>query len=279
MNSFDFSELALDIYRKSNLIAILQNGDYQGLVVVCIGTLTLPKLSPSSPYSSSSTQPLSFVPPFPIFVKIFFNRCVFLVHSTLYFDFVKQSALFSIPSSSRVLGVPSRRCSIPSLKATKVSVEVVLAFLVFRLCGGVRVRASRGFTSGIGLEIARQRKLVEEVFLVQLQPGWKKGTKLMYLEKGYELENHRLADLVLFIYEELHRVYTRDGDDLETTKRSSAAKNDDASNVGNVVDSPDDDGGEEFAGVGGCAPGFPVPHQLKGGKYGFGFPLEKKKKP
>ncbi|XP_014491696.1 dnaJ homolog subfamily B member 13 [Vigna radiata var. radiata] len=66
-----------------------------------------------------------------------------------------------------------------------------------------------------------QRKLVEEVFLVQLQPGWKKGTKLTYLEKGYELENHRPADLVLFIYEELHRVYTRDRDDLVVTQKIS----------------------------------------------------------
>ncbi|WVZ00987.1 hypothetical protein V8G54_027056 [Vigna mungo] len=66
-----------------------------------------------------------------------------------------------------------------------------------------------------------QRTLVEEVLLVQLQPGWKKGTKLTYLEKGYELENHRPADLVIFIYEELHSVYTRDGDDLVVTQKIS----------------------------------------------------------
>ncbi|WVY93853.1 hypothetical protein V8G54_032941, partial [Vigna mungo] len=64
-------------------------------------------------------------------------------------------------------------------------------------------------------------KLVEEVLIVEVQHGWKKGTKLTYLEKGGDLEHYRLANLVLFVYEKLDRVYTRDVNDLVVTHKIS----------------------------------------------------------
>ncbi|KAG2371747.1 DnaJ protein-like protein [Vigna angularis] len=104
--------------------------------------------------------------------------------------------------------------------------EVKISRITIDPSGQMKLDCGSGESKTLDLvaEIAvmnRQRKLVEEVLIVEVQRGWKKNTKLTYLEKGGEVEYHRPADLVLFIYEKLHRVYTRDGNDLVVTQKIS----------------------------------------------------------
>ncbi|XP_043689709.1 dnaJ homolog subfamily B member 13-like [Telopea speciosissima] len=55
---------------------------------------------------------------------------------------------------------------------------------------------------------------VEEILTINLKPGWKKGTKITFPEKGNEQPNVTPADIVFIIDEKPHNVFTRDGNDL-----------------------------------------------------------------
>ncbi|KAM5578224.1 hypothetical protein ABKV19_008501 [Rosa sericea] len=69
-------------------------------------------------------------------------------------------------------------------------------------------------TSGKGME-------VEEILTIDIKPGWKKGTKITFPEKGNEQPNVIPADLVFIIDEKPHSVFTRDGNDLIVTQNIS----------------------------------------------------------
>ncbi|CAA6671530.1 unnamed protein product [Spirodela intermedia] len=56
------------------------------------------------------------------------------------------------------------------------------------------------------------------------EPGWKKGTKITFSEKGNEQPNVIPADLVFIIDEKPHEVFTREGNDLVTTQKISLAE-------------------------------------------------------
>uniref|UniRef100_A0ACD5TDV3 Uncharacterized protein n=1 Tax=Avena sativa TaxID=4498 RepID=A0ACD5TDV3_AVESA len=60
---------------------------------------------------------------------------------------------------------------------------------------------------------------VEEILTIDVKPGWKKGTKITFPEKGNEKPNSIAADLVFIIDEKPHPVYTRDGNDLVATQK------------------------------------------------------------
>ncbi|CAN6444545.1 unnamed protein product [Victoria cruziana] len=62
---------------------------------------------------------------------------------------------------------------------------------------------------------------VEEILVIEVKPGWKKGTKITFPEKGNEQPNVVPADLVFIIDEKPHSVYTREGNDLITTQKVS----------------------------------------------------------
>ncbi|XP_050214232.1 uncharacterized protein LOC126665450 [Mercurialis annua] len=62
---------------------------------------------------------------------------------------------------------------------------------------------------------------VEEILTIVIKPGWKKGTKITFPEKGNEQPNVVPADLVFIIDEKPHSTFTRDGNDLVVTKRIS----------------------------------------------------------
>ncbi|GMH06999.1 hypothetical protein Nepgr_008839 [Nepenthes gracilis] len=53
-----------------------------------------------------------------------------------------------------------------------------------------------------------------EVLTIEVKPGWKKGTKITFPDKGNEQLNQLPADLVFVIDEKEHIVYKRDGNDL-----------------------------------------------------------------
>ncbi|CAN1182509.1 DnaJ homolog subfamily B member 4 [Linum perenne] len=53
-----------------------------------------------------------------------------------------------------------------------------------------------------------------EILTIDVKPGWKKGTKITFPDKGNEQPNQLPADLVFIIDEKPHDVYKRDGNDL-----------------------------------------------------------------
>jgi DnaJ homolog subfamily B member 4 len=65
---------------------------------------------------------------------------------------------------------------------------------------------------------------VEEIVTIDVKPGWKKGTKITFPEKGNETPNAIPADLVFIIDEKPHPVFTRDGNDLVVTQRIPLAE-------------------------------------------------------
>ncbi|XP_015943009.1 uncharacterized protein LOC107468269 [Arachis duranensis] len=65
---------------------------------------------------------------------------------------------------------------------------------------------------------------VEEILTIEIKPGWKKGTKITFPEKGNEQPNVIAADLVFVIDEKAHRVFTRDGNDLVVTHKISLSE-------------------------------------------------------
>ncbi|XP_010555445.2 PREDICTED: LOW QUALITY PROTEIN: dnaJ homolog subfamily B member 13-like [Tarenaya hassleriana] len=62
---------------------------------------------------------------------------------------------------------------------------------------------------------------VEEILTTDVKPGWVKGTKITFSEKGNEQPFMIPADLVLVIDEKPHSVFTHDGNDLIVTQKVS----------------------------------------------------------
>lgn len=62
---------------------------------------------------------------------------------------------------------------------------------------------------------------MEEILTIEIKPGWKKGTKITFPEKGNEQPNVLPADLVFIIDEKPHSTFTRDGNDLVVTQMIS----------------------------------------------------------
>lgn len=65
---------------------------------------------------------------------------------------------------------------------------------------------------------------VEEILTIEVKPGWKKGTKITFEEKGNEQPDMIPADIVFIIDEKPHPVFTREGNDLIATKNISLAE-------------------------------------------------------
>ncbi|XP_061355036.1 uncharacterized protein LOC133299586 isoform X3 [Gastrolobium bilobum] len=86
--------------------------------------------------------------------------------------------------------------------------------------GGMRSRFSGGM---FGDDVFRSfgEGAVEEILTINVKPGWKKGTKITFPEKGNEQPNVTPADLVFIIDEKPHGVFTRDGNDLIVTQKIS----------------------------------------------------------
>ncbi|KAF2316046.1 hypothetical protein GH714_040841 [Hevea brasiliensis] len=55
---------------------------------------------------------------------------------------------------------------------------------------------------------------LEEILTIDIKPGWKKGTKITFPEKGNQEPGIIPADLIFVVDEKLHPIYKRDGNDL-----------------------------------------------------------------
>lgn len=67
----------------------------------------------------------------------------------------------------------------------------------------------------------RRPTTVEEILTIEIKPGWKKGTKITFPEKGNEQRGIIPSDLVFIIDEKPHGVFKRDGNDLVVTQKIS----------------------------------------------------------
>ncbi|KAL7000468.1 hypothetical protein U1Q18_001619 [Sarracenia purpurea var. burkii] len=65
---------------------------------------------------------------------------------------------------------------------------------------------------------------VEEILTINVKPGWKKGTKITFPEKGNKQPNVIPSDLVFIIDEKPHSIFTRDGNDLVVTQKIPLAE-------------------------------------------------------
>ncbi|KAI3454612.1 hypothetical protein Pfo_011275 [Paulownia fortunei] len=57
-------------------------------------------------------------------------------------------------------------------------------------------------------------RVLEEILTIDIKPGWKKGTKITFPEKGNEEPGVIPADLIFVVDERPHPIYMRDGNDL-----------------------------------------------------------------
>ncbi|XP_024031962.1 dnaJ homolog subfamily B member 1 isoform X2 [Morus notabilis] len=57
-------------------------------------------------------------------------------------------------------------------------------------------------------------RTVEEILTIEIKPGWKKGTKITFPEKGNQEPGVIPADLIFVVDEKPHALYKRDGNDL-----------------------------------------------------------------
>lgn len=56
--------------------------------------------------------------------------------------------------------------------------------------------------------------VLEEILTIDIKPGWKKGTKITFPEKGNEEPGVIPADIIFVVDEKPHPVYMRDGNNL-----------------------------------------------------------------
>lgn len=69
-----------------------------------------------------------------------------------------------------------------------------------------------------------RQKPETEILTIDVKPGWKKGTKITFPDKGNEQQNQLPADLVFVIDEKPHDFYTRDGNDLIVNHKVSLSE-------------------------------------------------------
>ncbi|KAH9329499.1 hypothetical protein KI387_001607 [Taxus chinensis] len=74
------------------------------------------------------------------------------------------------------------------------------------------------------LHISGKTMPIEEILTVEVKPGWKKGTKITFSDKGNEQPNVLAGDLIFVIDEKPHDVYKRDGNDLIVTQKITLAQ-------------------------------------------------------
>ncbi|EOA31144.1 hypothetical protein CARUB_v10014307mg [Capsella rubella] len=70
-------------------------------------------------------------------------------------------------------------------------------------------------------DVSGKTMQVEEVLTVDVKPGWKKGTRIKFPEKGNAQPGVIPADLIFIIDEKPHPVFTREGNDLLVTLKIS----------------------------------------------------------
>ncbi|PRQ19843.1 putative chaperone DnaJ [Rosa chinensis] len=114
---------------------------------------------------------------------------------------------------------PSRRSTTPIVFSQTTArrkpppVEKKLEFTLEELCHGCvkKIQVTRDVINHAGIIVKE-----EEVLKINVQPGWRKGTKITFEGKGDEKPGYLPADIIFLIDEKRHHLFKRAGrDDLE----------------------------------------------------------------
>ncbi|CAA2976100.1 dnaJ homolog 1-like [Olea europaea subsp. europaea] len=91
-------------------------------------------------------------------------------------------------------------------------IEKKLKCTLEELCLGCvkKIKITRKVISNTGLIVEE-----EEILMIKVKPGWKKGTKITFEGKGDERPGTLPADIIFAIDEKEHPLFKREGDDLE----------------------------------------------------------------
>ncbi|KAB2620400.1 hypothetical protein D8674_039343 [Pyrus ussuriensis x Pyrus communis] len=92
-------------------------------------------------------------------------------------------------------------------------IEKKLAFTLEELCHGCvkKIKITRDVINNTGIIVQE-----EETLKINVQPGWRKGTKITFEAKGDEKPGYLPADILFLIDEKRHHLFKRSGrDDLE----------------------------------------------------------------
>lgn len=91
------------------------------------------------------------------------------------------------------------------------ALENVLPCSLEELYRGVKkkMRISRNVYDASG-----KLRTLEEILTIEIKPGWKKGTKITFPEKGNEEPGVIPADVIFVVDEKPHAIYKREGNDL-----------------------------------------------------------------
>ncbi|KAM1014621.1 hypothetical protein EV1_044100 [Malus domestica] len=113
----------------------------------------------------------------------------------------------------------SRRSTTPivfsrtTARKKPLPIEKKLAFTLEELCHGCvkKIKITRDVINNAGIIVQE-----EETLKINVQPGWRKGTKITFEAKGDEKPGYLPADIVFLIDEKRHNLFKRSGrDDLE----------------------------------------------------------------
>uniref|UniRef100_A0A1J3IVW3 DnaJ-like protein subfamily B member 1 n=1 Tax=Noccaea caerulescens TaxID=107243 RepID=A0A1J3IVW3_NOCCA len=118
--------------------------------------------------------------------------------------------------SADVAGTQTSRKSPANRKAPAIESKLACSLEELYKGGRRKMRISRVVPDGFG-----KPKPVEEILKIDITPGWKKGTKITFPEKGNQEPGVTAADLIFVIDEKPHSVYKRDGNDLIVDKKVS----------------------------------------------------------
>ncbi|GFP80048.1 Dnaj homolog subfamily b member 13 [Phtheirospermum japonicum] len=75
--------------------------------------------------------------------------------------------------------------------------------------------------SRVVLDASGKPITVEEVLAIHIKPGWKKGTKITFPEKGNHEPGFAPGDLIFVVDEKAHPTFKRDGNDLIINQKIS----------------------------------------------------------
>lgn len=95
---------------------------------------------------------------------------------------------------------------------------------LFRLLSYVSRMVAKCFVHWCFFGWCRRQAQETEILTIVVKPGWKKGTKIKFPDKGNEQVNQLPADLVFVIDEKPHDLFKRDGNDLITSRRVTLAE-------------------------------------------------------
>ncbi|XVF44145.1 hypothetical protein PTKIN_Ptkin02bG0097300 [Pterospermum kingtungense] len=118
-------------------------------------------------------------------------------------------------SEKRVNGDGGVGCQ-GSKKAAPVETKLVCSLEELYKGGRKKMRISRIVPDEFG-----KPKTVDEILKIDIKPGWKKGTKITFPEKGNQEPGVTPADLIFVIDEKHHPIFKRDGNDLVVNQKIS----------------------------------------------------------